>query len=343
MRYFALMTDLQERINAFAELGNRLESLDQEVFTTWVARASAQNKWFTEREIRLAISNIRKMLNADLLSSWVSNYSFSQKSPQRIGLVLAGNIPMVGFHDLLSVLISGNIAVVKLSSQDSVLLESVFQLLIEIEPRMASQFEVAEKITQADAYIATGSDNTARYFEYYFAKKPHIIRKNRTSIAVLNGKESEDDLRVLGDDMFTYFGLGCRNVSKVFLPTGFDPVTLIKNLESFSYLVDHTKFGNNYEYNRAIYLLKCVQYFDNGFFLLKEDEGLVSPISVVYYEYYNSLPELQTRLAEYKEKIQVVTSLGAWFEGSLPFGTAQEPSLTDYADNIDTMAFLEKL
>jgi len=343
LRYFALMTNLQQRINAFAALGNRLENLDQEEFLNWVAYASAQNKWFTESSIRQAIANIRKLLIKDLLTDWCASYNFVGKTPMRVGMVLAGNIPLVGFHDILSVLISGNIAVIKVSSQDAVLIQKVLGLLIEAEPKMSVQIEIAEKITLADAYIATGSDNTARYFEYYFSKKPNIIRKNRTSVAVLNGNEQEQDIHMLGEDMFTYFGLGCRNVSKLFLPVGFDPVNLIKHLEKYSYLIDHTKYGNNYEYNRAIYLLKGMPYFDNGFILLKEDEGLVSPISVIFYSFYNNKTELQNYLQENKEKIQVVASMDGWFEGSLPFGAAQKPSLTDYADNVDTMAFLERL
>jgi hypothetical protein len=337
------MRDKQENIDIFIALGNKLDHLSPDEFATWVTYATAQNKWFTESLIRQAIANIRKLLTKDSLIEWSSQYKFSNNTPQRIGLVLAGNIPLVGFHDILSVLISGHIAVIKASSQDSVLIQKVLDLLIEIQPNLALQIELVEKITNADAYIATGSDNTARYFEYYFSSKPNIIRKNRTSVAVLNGKEQENDFQLLGEDMFSYFGLGCRNVSKIYLPEGFDPTDLIKHLGKFSYLADHNKYGNNYEYNRAIYLLKGIQYYDNGFFLLKEDESLVSPISVIYYSFYNNLADLQNYLNTNNEKIQIISSKDGWYEGSLSFGEAQKPSLFDYADNVDTMAFLEML
>lgn len=335
--------ELSERIKAFAELGNRIDALPAPELEQWVLHAKALNKWFTEDNIVKALKGIRKMLYKEALTEWVESYTFQEDHSHTIGLVLAGNIPFVGFHDVLAVLISGNKAEIKLSSQDSFLMTKILDLIKEIEPRFDSRVITTDKLSQSDAYIATGSDNTSRYFEYYFAKKPNLIRRNRTSVAILNGKETEDDLRELGQDIFSYFGLGCRNISKVYLPEGFEPEKLIKNLESFSYVVDHSKYANNYEYNRAIFLLKNIPYLDNGFCIFKEDEGMVSPISVLYYEFYSSEDQLKTLLNEHKEKIQVITSVGGWWKNSVPFGKAQEPELYDYADNVDTLKFLSEI
>lgn len=335
--------ELSERIEALAELGYRLESLPASELEQWELNARALNKWFTESNILKAMKGIRKMLFKDDLKHWIEKYTFPETQGRTIGLVLAGNIPFVGFHDVLAVLISGNKAEIKLSSQDSFLMSKLLDLLVEIEPRFNSRIIITEKLSQSDAYIATGSDNTSRYFEYYFSKKPNIIRRNRTSVAVLNGKETDKDLIELGQDIFSYFGLGCRNISKVFLPEDFEPEKLIKGLESYSYVVDHSKYANNYEYNRAIFLLKNIPYLDNGFCIFKEDEGIVSPISVLYYEFYSSEKQLKTALNEHKEKIQVITSADGWWEKSVPFGKAQEPELYDYADNVDTLRFLTAL
>ena len=335
--------ELRERVNAFAELGVRIAQLDDRTLQQWATEANAVNKWFTVNLVRESVRNIAAMLDPDKLRQWLSRYEWEAKASKRVGLVLAGNIPMVGIHDIICVLVSGHIAEIKLSTQDSVLIPKVLDILIQIEGRFTKQIHFTQKLTGADAFIATGSGNTSRYFDYYFSHKPNIIRKNRTSVAVLNGFEEKQDIARLGEDIFMYFGLGCRNVSKIYIPDGYTPSGIYEALESFSYVVDHNKYANNYEYTRAIYLLKSIPCFDNGFLLLKEDEALSSPISVLYYEYYHSEEELRNKLEQQNEKIQIVTSSTGWWNGSKPFGEAQQPELWDYADNFDTMRFLISL
>ncbi len=335
--------ELRERVNAFIELGNRLRCLDDSILNQWAGEANAANKWFTEDTVRLAVGNIADMLSPDKTREWISRYDKFAGESRRIGLVLAGNIPMVGLHDVICVLISGHTAEIKLSAQDAVLIPRLLELLTRVESRFENHVHLVQRLNGSDAYIATGSDNTSRYFDYYFAGKPHIIRRNRTSVGVINGFESALDIARLGEDIFTYFGLGCRNVAKLYLPEGYDPTGLYKALESFSHVVDHNKYANNYEYTRAIYLLKNIHYYDNGFLLLKEDEALASPVSVVYYDYYHSREELKRKLELNDQKIQVIVSSDGWWPGSVPFGQAQKPALWDYADKVDTMAFLAGL
>jgi hypothetical protein len=179
--------------------------------------------------------------------------------------------------------------------------------------------------------IATGSDNTARYFEYYFRTKPHIIRKNRSSIAVLTGNETDDQLIALGKDVFSYFGLGCRNVSKLVVPEGYDFTRPLRLWEVYHDVSNHHKYVNNYDYNKSILLINGTHHFDNGFALLTPNEALVSPISVLYYATSADLAS---------DKIQCIVGSGANY---IPFGTTQEPTLTDYADNVDTLKFLTGL
>lgn len=343
MLYFVSYMELRERVNAFAELGVRLAQLDDLTAQQWAIEANAVNKWFTVNSVRESVKNIAAMLNPDKLRQWISRYDWKERESRRVGLVLAGNIPMVGIHDIICVLVSGHSAEIKLSTQDAVLIPKVLDILIQIDGRFSKQVHFMQKLTGADAFIATGSDNSSRYFDYYFSHKPNIIRKNRTSVAVLNGFEEKQDIARLGEDIFAYFGLGCRNVSKIYIPDGYTPSDIYSSLEAFAYVVDHNKYANNYEYTRAIYLLKSISCFDNGFLLLKEDEALASPISVLYYEYYHSEEALKNKLELQKEKIQIVTSSTGWWSDSIPFGKAQEPELWDYADNVDTLQFLTRL
>jgi hypothetical protein len=264
----------------------------------------------------------------------------SPKTSIKVGLVMAGNIPLVGFHDLLSVLISGHIAHVKFSSQDSFLMQFMINEIKSISEEMSKHIVLVERMNDADAIIATGSDNSARYFKHYFASKPHIIRQNRTAIAVLNGEETKEELKAFGDDYFQYFGLGCRNVSKVYVPKGYELPRLIDALLGYEKVLDHHKYRNNYDYNKSIYLVNKESHLDSGFFMMRESEELVSPISVLFYEYYSSPAELDLVLATNSEKIQCVVSANAWYEGSLPLGKAQNPELWDYADGVDTLEFL---
>lgn len=255
---------------------------------------------------------------------------------------MAGNIPLVGFHDLLSVLLTGNSALLKLSANDRVLLPLLMEYLIAQEPELKADLSVAEGPLKAyDAVIATGTNNTSRYFEYYFGRKPNLIRRNRNSVAILTGDESESQLVNLGKDIFDYFGLGCRNVSKLYVPEDYSFESFYEAIQSYSYLASHRKYGNNYDYNKAVYLMSAFPFLDNGFLLLKEDTGYSSPIATLYYERYKRVPELRQKIAADRSLIQCV--VGNPVEGwDIPFGTSQSPELWDYADGVDTVDFLLK-
>lgn len=255
---------------------------------------------------------------------------------------MAGNIPLVGFHDFLAVLLTGNSVLAKLSSNDTVLLPFLTKYLISVEPSLERAIVFTEEmLSDYDRVIATGSNNTARYFSYYFGHKPHIIRKNRNSVGILTGNESEDQLKTLGEDIFRYFGLGCRSVSKVFVPEGYDFDTLFKAIFPFRSVLEHTKYTNNYDYNKAIYLMSEFKVLDNGFMMLKEDQNYASPIATLFYETYDSLETVQQRITRDQEHIQCVVAQGI-IEGEINFGKTQKPSLTDYADGVDTVDFLLK-
>ncbi|GAB4023914.1 acyl-CoA reductase [Spirosoma koreense] len=340
-----------ERLQTFAALGNFLRSTDAQAELSEIAqRAYYKNNWFTPDNSLTALRAIAdEFLTPEKLASWASQYPAEPTQPRTIGVVMAGNIPAVGFHDLLCVLISGHRLLAKLSSQDFVLIHYLIQKLKDINPTFDNLIEEADRLNKADAYIATGSDNTARYFEYYFAKKPHIIRKNRSSVGLLMGEESDDEFRKLEHDISDYYGLGCRNVSTLLVPEGangeaYDFIPLLRTLEPQAkiYLNNH-KYQNNYDYNKSIYLINAVPHFDNGYLLLTENDALVSPISVIYYHTYRTLDEATAWLNERADRIQVVASAQGWLAGSIPFGQTQRPSLTDYADGVDTMAFLTSL
>lgn len=331
---------LKGRIVAFAKLGEELKNLHPDEVSNWAQNAGNENRWFTPEAVEMAITGIIKMLDEDELAEWVAGYSF-QNTNKRIGIIMAGNIPLVGFHDLLCVLISGNIAAIKLSSQDKVLMPLVTDKLIAIEPRFAAQINYVDRLENTDAVIATGSDNSARYFKQYFGKQPNIIRKNRTSCAVLTGKETEEEIKALGKDIFTYFGLGCRNVSKLFVPNGYDFIPFLHVLEEYHEIGNHSKWVNNYDYNKSIYLVNREPHLDNGFLLLKESAEMVSPLSVLFYEVYEDEKELQTVLTAHEEKIQCI--IGSNASQAIRFGEAQYPSVSDYADGVDTLKFLTSL
>lgn len=330
--------ELTKRIEVFVALRNVLQNLHEGEKEALFRMANSENSWFDTVSVEKAISGIITMLEPEKLNTWASQYQLDAE--KTIGIIAAGNIPAVGFHDVLCVLISGGIAHVKLSSQDTVLIKKIRSLLLELEPDLANQFVFVEKIEleTVDGVIATGSDNTARYFHQYFSKRPHIIRKNRTSIAVLTGKETPEEIKALGDDIFTYYGLGCRNVSKLLLPKGYDVAKLYEPLEERSTITKHHKYANNYDYNRSVYLVNRVEHLDNGFLILKEDQALVSPISVLFFEYYETQQDIDNFLSENEEKIQCVVG-----KGYIPFGQAQFPTVDDYADGVDTLSFISKL
>ncbi|MEQ5791665.1 acyl-CoA reductase [Muricauda sp. NFXS6] len=309
-----------------------------------VAQARHHNGWFTEDNILFALKQWGYLLTEENLKAWLSNYTFKKYSePKTVGIVMAGNIPLVGFHDFLCVLLSGNKVLAKLSSNDKILLPYLSKYLIQQEASLADKIEFVDgKLENFDAVIATGSNNTGRYFEYYFGNKPNIIRKNRNSVAVLTGTETENELRALGEDIFRYYGLGCRNVSKVYVPKDYDFDTLFKALYDYKDIIHQHKYANNYDYNKAVYLMSQFKIMDNGFMVLKEDEALTSPISVLYYSHYDDESRLRKELEELGEHIQCVVSSESLANG-VNFGDTQKPSLNDYADGIDTMEFLLQL
>ncbi len=335
--------ELSKRIAAFVKLGNYLQNLPETQQQIWIQTASNQNSWFIAQSIELAWQGVIRYLQADTLTDWVSKYPLDTISSKKVGVIMAGNIPLVGFHDLLSVLISGHFLMAKLSSQDTFLMQQIIRILTEIEPQFAQRIQTPEMLQDAQAYIATGSDNSARYFEYYFAKYPYIIRKNRSSVAILTNEETEQDLCHLGHDMLDYFGLGCRNVSKIYVPESYDFQLLMKTIEENFNPNYHHKYRNNYEYNKSVYLVNREPHLDNEQILVREDTALVSPISVLYYERYNSDADLLEKLKRDAPKIQCIVSKHGDHERGVKFGEAQSPHLWDYADGVDTMAFLANL
>lgn len=335
---------LQERRRALVRLGEKIRSLTEEEFLSLAARVERNNNWFTPEQTRLSLHTIASYLDESALNRWLERYAIPEPAvPKSIGLLMAGNIPAVGFHDLLCILVSGHKVHGKLSSTDQVLIKWISDELIQIQPEFGSRIFFEEMLKEKDAYIATGSDNSSRYFEYYFGKYPSIIRKNRTSVAILNGTEDIDDFKELGHDIFQYFGLGCRNVSKLYIKNAEQLQDFLKAIEGFHFMTSHHKYLNNYEYNKAIYLVNGEAHLDNGFLLLRENEQLVSPIAVLYFEYYSDLDELAGKISLQQDKIQCMVSKERWYPGSVPFGQAQHPSLSDYADHVDTLDFLIKL
>lgn len=335
---------LQERIGALVRLGEKIKNLTEEEFMSLADRVERNNNWFTPEQTRISLHTISAYLDEASMVKWLERYTIPENTaPRSIGLMMAGNIPAVGFHDLLCILISGHKAYAKLSSTDQVLIRWLSNQLIQIHSGFGSRIFFEEMLKGKDAYIATGSDNSSRYFEYYFGQYPSIIRKNRTSVAILNGDEEIDDYKALGHDIFQYFGLGCRNVSKLYLKDEEQLQYFLKAIEGFHFLTSHHKYLNNYEYNKAIYLVNGDEHLDNGFLLLKENEQLVSPIAVLYFEYYSNVDDLKQKISLHQSKIQCMVSKDGWYPASLPFGKAQQPSLWDYADHIDTLDFLINL
>jgi Acyl-CoA reductase (LuxC) len=345
--------NIEERIKSFALLGETLRNSLNASFVTNVANGcdssllnilidqqQKHNPWFTPENVRMAITAIAEELSEENLTRWTNAYPGlnEQKNPVRVGVIMAGNIPLAGFHDYLSVLISGNNLIAKTSSKDNELIAYISDLLCTINPLFRKRIEFTDgTLTNFDAVIATGSDNSSRYFDYYFGKYPNIIRKNRNSVAILDGNETEDELKALGSDIFLYFGLGCRNVSKVYLPKGYDLKAISRHWDSFKGVINHSKYANNYDFNKAVYLVNKEAFYDTGYLLLKEESKISSPVSVLYYEYYESQYAVEQQTELLKEKIQCVVS-----KLNIPYGKAQWPHLWDYADGIDTIEFLLK-
>ncbi|KAF0128793.1 MAG: NAD-dependent aldehyde dehydrogenase [Bacteroidetes bacterium] len=352
------MLSVNERISAFANLGIHLHSFVSQHFPLKENQVSSfsgfenvirqslnANKWFTEESILQSLKGIIKLLEKDKLENWISDYPLQDVNQTKVvAVIMAGNIPLVGFHDFLCVLLSGHSFLGKLSSDDALLLPAIAEMLVFLQPEFKPLFcFTSNKITDFEAVIATGSNNSARYFEYYFGKYPHIIRKNRNSIAILNGAESDEDMKALADDIFMYYGLGCRNVSKLYLPESFDLKLLLVHFEGYEQVKNHSRYFNNYEYNKAIYLINSIPHLDNGFLLVKEDPSLASPVSVLHFERYSGADSLQEQLQRQADDIQCIVSKEGQWHNSFPFGAAQYPEVSDYADGIDTLLFLTQL
>ena len=350
--------ELENRIKAFATLGEflrqfeisdssvqekkRLNTKYFERFESAIREANNHNPWFIEKFVRQAVTGIGRSLERSKLQKWLEQYPElkNKKIIISAGVVMAGNIPLVGFHDFLSVLISGNKITGKLSSKDNILLPLIADVLIEIYPSFRDSIQFTNQhISDYDVIIATGSANTARYFDYYFGNCPNIIRKNRNSVAILNGSETRQELKLLGDDIFRYFGLGCRSVSKLYVPAGYDFSLFLSAIEPFTFIINHSKYANNYIYNRSILLMNQIKHEDNGFVLLKEDEAIASPVSVLFYQYYNKKELLKSHFEDNRDIIQCIVSGNPDFN-AIPPGKAQNPEVWEYADNIDTIEFL---
>ena len=350
---------LQQRINAFAKLGVFLSQFSNEGiyqkdniayndlffdgFKHQIKLAEEHNGWFTQENILFALNTWSNLLNLSNINQWLDKYNFNIIEPKKVAIIMAGNIPLVGFHDFISVLISGHSVIVKQSSNDKHLLPFLVKYLEHIEPEFKGKIKFTEeKLEGFDAVIATGSNNTARYFEYYFRGKPSIIRKNRNSVAILTGNESDEQLKLLSDDIFIYYGLGCRNVSKLLVPEEYNFDKFFESVYHWHPIIDKAKYANNYDYNKAVYLMSEFDMLDNGFLILKEDQSYASPIATVFYEKYNTIESLNKKLNEDKEYIQCVVSENIK-DKEISFGETQKPQLWDYADEIDIIEFLSTI
>jgi Acyl-CoA reductase (LuxC) len=335
--------NLQHRLDLLVRLGDYILS-DDEKWLEARERSSLENSWFLPEFVELATKNIAEtFLKKENLETWIARempeaeMNKDKTNPKSVGLVMAGNIPLVGFHDWLCVFISGHIARIKPSSKDQVLIKHLVAKMTEWDKEMNTLAGFEEILRGCDAYIATGSNNSSRYFEYYFRKYPHIIRRNRTSVAILSGDESTDDLDKLADDVYLFFGLGCRNVTKIYVPPGYDFIPLLEIFKKYNRLADYHKYKNNYDYNLAIHLLNKTQYMSDGSLLLVKEPSFFSPIGQLNYDFYVKKSELVCSL---KGSSDLQAIIGSDF---IPFGMAQSPSLTDYADGVNTMQFLATL
>lgn len=346
---------LKHRIDTFVQLGSLFRMFGQDkpwegyhsglskeeynAFQLCIQQAHAWNGWFTQANVRKQLSELGEALQREHLEAWTSRYAIPDEGRRHTALITAGNIPLVGFHDMLCVLMAGHHLYVKVSSDDAKLTDGMLRLLQLLDDPLAARAHlVTEKLERFEAVIATGSNNTNRYFEYYFKDKPNLLRKNRTSVAVLEGDEDENELSLLGTDVFQYFGLGCRNVGKVFVPNDFDLDRLFRAFYTHHDIIHHNKYANNYDYHKAIFLMNGEKIWDNGFLLIKEDYSLHSPLGVLFVQRYNERSEVDDILNQITDELQCIVG-----RSYLPFGKSQSPMLDDYADGIDTMAFLLSL
>jgi len=347
---------LDKRTKAFINLGHFLSQFSNseivkkenilcndnffDAFKLQIKRAQEYNSWFTQDNVLFAFESWTKALTEKSINKWLQSYDVPEQGKKTIAIIMAGNIPLVGFHDFLSVAITGNKVLAKLSSNDKYFIPLIAKYLEYVEPSFKDTFVFTEaKLENYDAVIATGSDNTARYFDYYFGKHPHIIRKSRNALAVLDGNETLEQLEALSDDIFRYYGLGCRSISKIFVPKGYNFDMLFKAIYKHKDIINYIKYANNYDYNKAVYLMSLFDLQDNGFFMLKEDKSYSSPIASLFYETYEDLDVLKKKLLDDSDKIQCIsTELNV--ENSVKLGSTQAPKLWNYADNVDTVKFL---
>ena len=339
--------NLSKRIAAFSSLGEILRDTlagKQTDFTSRLAQLIENqqqiNPWFTPENVRMAVSAVARVLDTDNLNKWCASYPQlkEESKPLKAGVIMAGNIPLAGFHDFIAVLITGNGIIAKTSAKDKDLIVLISDILCKVNQEFSGRIEITDgAISGFDAVIATGSDNSSRYFEYYFGMYPNIIRKNRNSIAFIDGSESDDELKALGTDIFSYFGLGCRNVSKIYVPEGYDLKKMISCWSSFSGIINHNKYANNYDYHKAVFLVNKEKFIDAGYLLLREHAGLSSPVAVLYYEFYRTPDKFRQQIQYMTDKIQCIVG-----HDGVPFGKAQMPFLWDYADGVDTIEFLLK-
>ena len=353
------MNNSQNTIQAIVELGKFLSQFSSEGikkkdhilhnnlffdgFKHQIKLAQEHNGWFTQNNILFALDNWSNSLTDSNVNKWITKYNFNNIKPKKVAIIMAGNIPLVGFHDFISVLVSGHDVIVKQSSNDKHLLPYLSKYLEFVEPSFKGKIIFTdEKLKDFDAVIATGSDNTARYFEYYFKNKPSIIRKNRNSVAVLTGKETKEQLAGLSEDIFRYYGLGCRNVSKLFVPNYYNFDNFFEAMYSWHPIINENKYANNYDYNKAVYLMSEFDMLENGFLMIKEDASYGSPIATLFYEKYNSIDELKYKLLADKEMIQCIVADNL-IKNEVEFGKTQIPHLWDYADGIDIVDFLLKI
>jgi|TARA_B110000495_G_scaffold96150_1_gene83165 hypothetical protein len=348
------VSTLYNRIKAFEKLGilfsNKFtenSSKESEYWTSELDKAIdlayKYNTWFTEDSVKKALNEWSKQLNYNSLKNWTDQYKIEDKSEKKIAIIMAGNLPLVGFHDLLCGLIMNFHCIVKLSSDDKILIPFIVEYLDSIVPGIKNQVKfTTNPIKDFNGVIATGSNNSFKYFEYYFGNYPNLLRKTRHSIAVLDGKETEMDLKKLGNDIFTYFGMGCRSVSKLLVPKGYDFDLLFNALFDFKEIINHNKYVNNYDYNKAVYLMSEQKFIENGFIILKEDEKLGSPIGCLFFEYYENPKDLNAYISDIKDSLQCVVS-NLNILNSTSFGSSQSPKIDDYADNTNTLDFLLKI
>lgn len=353
------MNSIQNRITAFAKLGHFLSQFSVDTikkadnieyneiffdgFLHQIKLAQENNSWFTKDNILFSLHTWSKALTKNNLIDFAKNTQLHDIVPKKVAIIMAGNIPLVGFHDFLSVLISGHSVLVKQSTSDKHLLPFLAKYLEYVDHSFKGKITFTEeKLTHFDAVIATGSNNTARYFEYYFKNKPNIIRKSRNSVAVIKGNESIDDFTKLSDDVFQYFGLGCRSVSKLYVPKNYNFETFFNGMFAKKEIINNAKYANNYDYNKAVYLMSEFDLLENGFLMIKEDESYASPIATLFYEYYDNEIDLKIKLHQDKEQIQCIVA-NNFIENEVAFGQTQYPKLTDYADGVNTLQFLSKI